>query len=430
MKKLLLLLPLTLLYINSGSAQNAAVLQLNDSLKGFDEAPIIQDALNAGVGPEELSLHIATRRRNYIKEKYGLNQMPVTFAYNYPAASARTTSAACVNEDFEEGSLSSSVPGTITVIAANGVNGWTASGGSNSSANNCAYTGSMTTPNAVQLLAPGPGGLTDAIIGTGYKIHSVFGNNLNTAATAQNGFNCYGDWFAKINNQTPGSSVNRLTKTINVTPSNVIFNFAALVVMEGAHCCCDNGSISIIFKDCLGNMLATAQQFSIAPPAGTGCSPTGTCATSNSISILTSTVNPTWKYSPWSNSSIDLTLWLGQCVTAEFTAFDCAYSGHAGYAYIDAQCAPVVVNGINTPANHIYYKVYPNPASGNFNIEISKEITDGEIEVRNILGQVVLKQNVSQGKNSVKAESLAKGIYNYSVYNNKTIVSVGKVVIE
>ena len=121
---------------------------------------------------------------------------------------------------------------------------------------------------------------------------------------------------------------------------------------------------------------------------------------------------------------------MGQCVVAEFTAFDCTYVGHAGYAYIDAQCAPVVVNGINSPSNYVYYKVYPNPSQGDFNIEINKEINDGEIEVRNVLGQIILKQNVIQGKNSIKTENLTKGIYNYTVLQNKEVVSVGKIVIE
>jgi hypothetical protein len=418
MKKLLLLLPAVFCF-NTGSAQHLS-LQINDSLKGFDQAPVIQEALTNDVGPEEMSLHLAACRRNYINQKYNLASFPVLENY-----STKTNLAACVNEDFEEGSLSSPVPGTINVNSVNMVNGWTANGAFNSSGGtngNCINTYSYSLPNAIQLIAPGSAGYIDPLIGSSYPIHSVFGNSLNPTATTLNGFNCYGDWFAKINNQTAGSSVNRLKKTINVTPSNVYFNFAVMVLVEGSHGCCDGGAVSITFKDCLGNLLATAQHYSLSAQTG--------CATSNSVTILTSPVNPTWRYSKWSNSSIDLTPWLGQCVTAEFVAFDCTYSGHAGYAYIDAQCAPMVVNGINTPSNYMYYKVYPNPTAGHFNIEINKEISEGEIEMRNVLGQSVLKQAIYQGKNQIKTEDLAKGIYNYSVYSNKTVVSVGKVVIE
>lgn len=425
MKKLLFFAPI--LFISATSLAQNFSIQQNDSLKGFDEKTLITEAVNNGVDKEELSTYLALSRRNFIKSKYNLKTPIIDYA-----SIAKTSAAACINEDFEEGSLTSAVPGTIAITASNTINGWTAGGGSNSGGStiNCTFSNALGAPTAIQLIAPGPSGLIDGIIGAGYPIHSVFGNSLNTMATTLNGFNCYGDWFAKINNQIPGSSVNRLTKTINVTPSNVYFNFAVMAVFEGGHCCCDGGAVSIIFKDCLGNLLATAQQYSIAAPAAAGCVPSGTCATSNSLTVFTSTLNANWKYSKWSNSSIDLSLWMGQCIITEFTTFDCAYAGHAGYAYIDAQCAPVVVNGLNTPSNYVYYKVYPNPTAGNFNIQVSKEIDNGEIELRNVLGQVVLRQPVKQGTNQIKNENLAKGIYNYSVLSNKEVISIGKVVLE
>lgn len=426
-KSLLFILAFILLSFSTTFSQNYK-LSHNDSLSGFNENMLIQDAPSKGITPEEMSVYLAVNRREFIKQKYNL-KTAVVKEIDYSEL-AKTSVAACVNEDFEEGSLTSPVPGTIVVTTTNQINGWSAWGANNSGGGtngNCTNTYVYGNPTVVQLIAPGAMGLTDAIIGSGYRIYSVFGNTTTTYPNAalQDPFNHYGDWIAKINNQVNGASVNKLIKTINVTPSNVYFNFAAMVVMEGSHFCCDGGAVSIVFKDCLGNFLATAQQYSIA--AATGST---SCATSSSITILTSTINAQWKYSKWANSSIDLTPWLGQCVVAEFTAFDCTYTGHAGYAYIDAQCAPVVVNGINTPANHAYYKVYPNPTQSDFNIEISKEIYNGEIEVRNVLGQIVLKQNVIQGKNSIKTENLAKGIYNYAVLQDKVVVSVGKVVVE
>ncbi len=428
MKKSLLFISAFIFLSFSSLLSQDYKLSLNDSLLGFDEPSLINAAPYKGITQEEMSVYIAANRREFIKQKYNLKTAAVR-EIDYSAL-AKMSVAACVNEDFEEASLTSPVPGTIVISTTNAINGWSAWGAVNSSGGtngNCINTYSYSNPTVIQLIAPGAAGLTDAIIGSGYKIFSVFGDTTIKYPNAAlfDPFNHYGNWFAKINNQVNGASVNKLVKTINVTPSNVYFNFAAMVVMEGSHGCCDGGAVSIVFKDCLGNMLATAQQYSIAAATGT----TG-CATSGSITILTSTINPQWKYSKWANSSIDLTPWMGQCVVAEFTAFDCTYTGHAGYAYIDAQCAPIVVNGINTPANYAYYKVYPNPASGYFHIDIGKEISDGEIELRNVLGQVVLKQDVIQGKNSIKTEHLAKGIYNYAVLQDKAVVSVGKIVVE
>ena len=236
-------------------------LSLNDSLIGFDERLLMDAAPYNGITAEEMPFYLAANRRAFIKQKYNI-RLTEAPKVDYSAV-AKNAAAACVNEYFEEGSLTSPVPGTINITTTNAINGWGAYGSVNSSGGvngNCTNAYVYGNPTAVQLIAPGPLGLTDAIIGGGYKIHSVFGNTLNTVATSLYGYNCYGDWFAKINSQVNGSSVNRLTKTINVTPSNVYFNFAVLVVMEGIHNCCDGGAVSIVFKDCLGNMLATAQQ--------------------------------------------------------------------------------------------------------------------------------------------------------------------------
>lgn len=428
-KYLLSLTALLILSFTNVFSQNS-FLSLNDSLIGFDEKSLIDAAPYRGITAEEMSVYLAINRREFIKQKYHIKSITLN-DIDY-ASDAKNAVAACVNEDFEEASLMNPVPGTVNVISTGGINGWTANSGTNSGGTgSCLLSGCCTsTPNALQVIAPGPTGLIDPFIGPLYPIHSVYGNSLNVNGTALNGFNCYGDWFVKINNSTPGAGLTRITKTMTVTPSNVFFNFAYIAVVQGAHCCCDNGGVSIIFKDCLGNMLASASQFSISPPAVPSCTPTGNCASPSTITVMTSTINAQWYYNRWANSSIDLSTWMGQCIRIEVTGIDCPYSGHGGYAYFDAQCAPTLVNSINGLINKAYYNVYPNPNAGNFYIDISKEIYNGEIELRNILGQTVHKQIVKQGKNSIKTENIARGIYNYSVLQDKEVVSVGKIVIE
>jgi hypothetical protein len=48
-------------------------------------------------------------------------------------------------------------------------------------------------------------------------------------------------------------------------------------------------------------------------------------------------------YKPWSSVNVDLTNYIGQSVTAEFTTGDCSQGAHYGYAYIDAECSPSVL---------------------------------------------------------------------------------------
>jgi len=50
--------------------------------------------------------------------------------------------------------------------------------------------------------------------------------------------------------------------------------------------------------------------------------------------------------------------------------------------------------------------------------------------VRNVLGQVVLREEIKQGNNKINSQNLLKGIYTYAILQNKEIINVGKVIIE
>lgn len=420
------------LSVCSMNAQTETRIITNDSLEGFNEQLYRDAAKYKGIIAEEMDIYLSYSRRDFIKTKYNL-YVSVPEKYIIPENySAKTSTAACNNEDFEAFSSSYSIPSTINITTISGIPGWTSTSGTNSgSQGSCQLsTCCSAAPNAIQVIAPGAGGLIDPIIGAAYPIHSVFGNNLNTLATTINGFNCYGDWFAKVNNSTGGAGLSRLTKTLTVSPSNVIFNFAYIAVVQGAHCCCDNGGVSIKFRDCLGNLLASASQFSISPVAGVGCSPTGTCSSPSTITVVSSSVSAGWYYNKWVNSSIDLSLWLGSCITIEVTGIDCPYAGHGGYAYFDGQCASTVVNDIHINYINAGVNLYPNPTSGNFTLEIAREILNGEVEIRNVLGQLILLEKINKGANKLETPGLAKGIYTYNVLEDKKILNTGKLIIE
>ncbi len=50
-----------------------------------------------------------------------------------------------------------------------------------------------------------------------------------------------------------------------------------------------------------------------------------------------------WRVRPWTTASMELQSFIGQTITIEFLTTDCAQSGHAGYAYVDASCRPLKV---------------------------------------------------------------------------------------
>ena len=76
-------------------------------------------------------------------------------------------------------------------------------------------------------------------------------------------------------------------------------------------------------------------------------------------------------------------------------------------------------------------KVYPNPADGFAIIEANELMFNNKCEVKlnDILGREVGVFEMKEGKADLNLENFSKGLYTYSVYNNKTIVSKGKLVV-
>ena len=52
-------------------------------------------------------------------------------------------------------------------------------------------------------------------------------------------------------------------------------------------------------------------------------------------------------YKTWSPVAVDLTPFIGTCVTVRYTVGDCTVGGHFAYAYVDATCSPLEITGIN-----------------------------------------------------------------------------------
>lgn len=419
-------------------SQNSSKLIPSDSLYSFDENNAIRIAELKGISPQEMAYYLEISHRVYIKSKYNL---PINSGNEITNQNSKIVLTNCTNEDFEDGSLTSPIPGTITILNPSGINGWISNAGTliGSITGSCYLSNCCNlNPNAVQVIAPGPSGLIDQAIGASYPIHSVFGNTLNTNATTTNGFNSYGDWFVKINNLS--ASVNRITKTFSVNSTNYIFDFAFVAVMQGQHCCCDNAGISVRFKDCSGNLLSSVQQFSLAPsqssvnctslPIMSNCFVMSPQDSIGHDSIYPTTILPGASYTKWIKKSVNLSALIGTCVKIEVSAFRCSYNGHYGYMYFDSQCRPGIVSNVNILNIRNNIKLYPNPNSGEFNLEIQIPINNGLIEVKNILGQSMLNEKVNQGTNNISTKNLSKGIYAYEVIDDNEIIFAGKFIVD
>ncbi len=52
-------------------------------------------------------------------------------------------------------------------------------------------------------------------------------------------------------------------------------------------------------------------------------------------------------YKSWTPVAVDLTPFIGTCVTVRYTVGDCTIGGHFAYAYVDAICQPLAITGVN-----------------------------------------------------------------------------------
>ena len=297
----------------------------SDSLQGFDEEAAKQEALSRGFFGSEYHVIMYSQKRNFINNKYGYTYGS-TMGSNAKGSNPVINAAPCVNEDFESSpsTTSTSTVGTIGTSLA----GWQVSWGQNSGINgSCLQTGCCPNPGSTDAwvrqtpwTAPAPLGVIPA---------SPFGG---TKVLQMN------------DNITAKGEVVRIQQTFPVTPTNALFQFAYMAALNGSgHSCCDQPYIRVELLDCMNNILA-CPQVSITPPGPSCATVTATGWSTNSSGI---SWTPTWQI-----KAIDLSPYLGSCVTIKITVGDCDGWAHYGYAFFDCQCLPMTinVNNIQFPA--------------------------------------------------------------------------------
>ena len=86
---------------------------------------------------------------------------------------------------------------------------------------------------------------------------------------------------------------------------------------------------------------------------------------------------------------------------------------------------PLGISELPTPNSEL--NIFPNPNTGVFKLQITETIKNGEIVLFNAMGQKVCEQTVSEGLNTINANHLAKGLYNYILLEDKQKVSGGEI---
>lgn len=323
MKKTIMLFLLAILSSFGLSSQINTTFD-KDSLKGFDEKSVKINALNNNIYGREYANYLVLLKRDFINKKYKIgsyapqSNLPQT-TNNRPSkySPATVNVAPCVNEGFESTAVGTYAGATNSVA----VTGWTIQ---NQAVGTCPVPSTVFNPGSPEfsIVATPVTGLP----GIGTLFGSPFGGNN----------------VSRLNDISPTGLVTKISQSFPVTTANTLFQFAfAGMWQDGTHDCCTQAGLKIVMKDCLGNPISCS---SISLNAvGANCT---TGATGYSQTVVNGS-NIVW--TNWQVKYIDLTPFIGSCVTIEFINSDCTATGHYGSVFIDTQCGGQLV-GLPIPS--------------------------------------------------------------------------------
>jgi hypothetical protein len=316
-------------YLKSSSSFKNYVQFYADSLSGFDEVGSTQLLMERKFFGAEFTYGMNQLKRQYINQKYqigsfapasqqGNSSQPASAGFK-PGGGTIINTAPCVNEDFE-----ASAPGQYTTF--NGIAGWTLASGSNGFPNG----GACVTP------AFGTNGSPECWVIT----TPVADPYLGTLPASPLG----GTKVLKLNNSGPGVLITQIRQTFPVTAANSLFQFAYAGAWDGSgHACCDQPFFKVDLYNCAGAPLPCSS-ISLTP-SGSGCT-SGVPGYSVTSSLIS--------WTNWTVKYIDLSPYIGSCVTIKVTNGDCNGGAHFGYAFFDAKCGGQLVGtGLGGNAGNI-----------------------------------------------------------------------------
>ena len=313
-----------------------------DSLRGFDETWVKAELLSRGVYGAEYMSFLPRVKREYINKKYSIGEFAAKPIQTVPSSnggniSAKPTGgsavinlAPCVNEDFESTAL-----GQYT--GANSVTGWTVESGMNNTTiySQLGNTNYGAACNANALASWNAGSPELWVVQT--PILSV--PSIGTLPNSPLG----GTQVLKMQDASPTGLMTRIRSTFPVTAANTLFQFAYAGSWDGQHDCCGQPGFRIDMYQvpCAGGTptLLTCSNVSLTP-SGPSCS--------SGVPGYSVTGGVSW--TNWVVRFIDLTPYIGSCVTIQVTNADCSYWGHHGSAYFDARCGGQLI-GTNLSGN-------------------------------------------------------------------------------
>ena len=160
--------------------------------------------------------------------------------------------------------------------------------------------------------------------------HQIFGGGFDPVTGIPTVNPLGGAFSARLGNGTgTGARAARMKQTFMVDATNYLYTYSYAVVFESpnGHTLNELPYFTVRVFDELGNNVPCGEYSVIADAA-------------NAPNYLTTNWGGTTVlYQDWQTVFTNLSAYIGQNVTVEFTSGDCALTGHFGYAYVDASCA-------------------------------------------------------------------------------------------
>lgn len=208
-----------------------------------------------------------------------------------PSGQPKMFNGPCVNMDFEEGTL----------------NGWDL------------WRGTRTDAQLYDFSAPVPMGGPSAH-------HTVFGGGIDPVVGIPRVNPDGGSFSVRLGNgTTTGAGAARMSQSFLVDATNYFFTYSYAVVFENpnGHTANERPYFTVRVYDEFGGNIACGEYSVYADPAN-----------ASDFQAIGSVL-----YKDWTTVFTNLSAYIGQNVTIEFTTGDCSLGGHYGYAYLDASCA-------------------------------------------------------------------------------------------
>ncbi|MEO6130809.1 MAG: T9SS type A sorting domain-containing protein, partial [Saprospiraceae bacterium] len=100
---------------------------------------------------------------------------------------------------------------------------------------------------------------------------------------------------------------------------------------------------------------------------------------------------------------------------------------------IDNFCFNEILVGVNNPPAKQTFRIYPNPNTGEFTVEL-KELSSQDLSLRiiNLAGKNVMQKKFEEGKvvQNINAGQLSPGMYFLQIISEGRVISVNKIVIQ